>query len=167
MISIGFGTNRKWTSCLIRWATGSEYSHVWVEYESSVWGGTWVAHAGPKGVVKETQENVYKKYPKHRIYDFSGDLTKGLHAVKGDVGADYDYRSVIWNGLLLVLYTATRWNYLHSLVTRNTSKLSCSEFVAKILKECGVEGTETFDPELTTPGDLERFCAHSDHFWVV
>lgn len=167
MISIGFGTNEKFHSKLIRWITNHHHSHVWIEYVSETWDGVWIAHASPKGVVKETQENVYERYPKHVVYDIAIDVKKGLHAVRNDFGADYDYPSVIWNGFLLTIYKVIRWNKLHKLAARNVSKFSCSEFVSKILKKAGVPGADSLDPELTTPADLERFCAESDYFWVV
>ena len=59
--------------------------------------------------------------------------------------------------------------------------MSCSEFASMILREASVFDSEQavgvlltmgvdvaeLDPELFTPGALERFCAGSDGFWVM
>ena len=103
MIRIGFGTTDKLHSRLIRWVTRSPWSHVWIEYESQEWGGWWVAHAGPTGVVKVPMETVHAAHTKRRVYECEANLTPGLRAVRKYVGAEYDYRSVLWNGLLLLL----------------------------------------------------------------
>ena len=177
MIVIGFGTNEKWTSKLIRWATRSEWSHVWIEYPSGVWGGRWVAHSWADGVVKVPLERVEAAYPKRVVYECRADLTEGLKWARQYITAGYDY-GVIWNGLLLALHRATGWDWLTRIVARNAAKYSCSEFVSGIFKASEVRGVESsgvvggdtadrFDPELTTPGDLAKFCADSDDFWVV
>ena len=169
MIVIGFGTNEKWTSKLIRWATDSPWSHCWIEYPSGVWGGRWVAHSWSDGVVKVPLEQVEAAYPKRKIYECRVDVDKlqpGFTWSRKYIAADYDY-GVIWNGFLLVLWKATGWKYLHKIVHRNATKFSCSEFLAGFMKAAGVTGTESLDPELTTPGELEEFCSSSDDFWVV
>ena len=169
MICIGFGTNEKWTSKLIRWATRSEWSHVWIEYPSGVWGGRWVAHSWADGVMKVPLEQIEQTYPTRKIYECRvqiDHLAAGFNWARKYISADYDY-GVIWNGLLLVLYRATNWQWLWKVVTRNASKFSCSEFVGGFLKAAGVNETESLDPELTTPGDLEKFCSSSNDFWVV
>jgi len=176
MICIGFGTNEKWTSRLIRWATASEWSHVWIEYPSGVWGGRWVAHSWADGVVKVPLEQVEAAYPKRKVYECRFELDDGLKWARQYIAAGYDY-GVIWNGLVLVLHRATGWGWLDRVATRNAAKYSCSEFVGGILKASGVrgvrssgvvdEGADPFDPELTTPGDLERFCSDSKDCWVL
>jgi hypothetical protein len=177
MICIGFGTNDKLASRLIRWATRSEWSHVWIEYPSGVWGGRWVAHSWADGVVKVPLERVEAAYPRRLVYECRADLTEGLKWARQYIAAAYDY-GVIWNGLLLALYRATGWGWLSKAVHRNAARYSCSEFVGGIFKASGVQGVESsgaivgevedrFDPELTTPGDLAKFCADSDDFWVV
>lgn len=166
MICIGFGTNEKWTSKLIRWATGSEWSHAWLEYPSSVLGGRWAVHSGAQGVVLVPLERVERAYTKRKIYECGAPLGPGLDWARKFIGVSYDF-GVIWNGLLLVLHRATGWEWLHRMVVRNAVKMSCSEFVAGILKASGVAGTEDVDIELTPPGDLERLCYNSDDFQVV
>jgi len=182
MTRIGFGTSNKLHSRLIRWVTRSPWSHVWVEYESEAWGGEWAAHAGPSGVVKVPLETVHAEQSKRKVYDCRLDLIPGLRASRGHVGAAYDYRSVLWNGLLLLLSRVFAREWLTKIVTRNRSKMSCSEFVSTIMKRAGVFDTEravkplfamgvsngeSLDPEFVTPGALEQFCAASEDFTVV
>ena len=168
MISIVLGTNEKWPSRLIRWATQSPWSHVWIEYKSMTWGGQWmVVHSASKGVMVEPQERVHARYPKRKVYECEVGLTEGLLAIRSHLGADYDYRAVIWNGFLLAVYTAVRLECLRRIVHKNAAKLSCSELVATALKAARIEGSDGLDPELTTPGMVDEFCASTDCFWVA
>ena len=158
MICIVFGTNNKFRSKLIRWVTKSAWSHVWIEYPSGIWGGTWAAHSSYNGVVKLPVENVRRTYPAYKVYRCNYNLEKGLQKAREYIGAKYDY-GVIWNGLLLVLLRLTGWKFLWKIAARNANKFSCSEFVSSILKASNLYSG---DPELTTPGDLELFCRESD-----
>jgi hypothetical protein len=166
VIYIGFSRGRSLRSKLIRWATAAEWSHVWVEYPSHVWGGRWVAHSAENGVVKVPAELYLASRETVKRFEVKPDITGGLEACREFVGKRYDYK-VIWNALLGVLWRATGWEWLKKIVSKDSSKLTCSEFVTSILKEAGVVGTESMDPELTTPGDLESFCSSSDDFWAV
>lgn len=164
MVTIGFGTNDKWTSRLIRWATGGDISHAWLEYPSLLWGGRWVAHAGKYGVVKVPIDAVEKAYSRRRMYACRVGIESGLRHVAGYVGDEYDFMGAIWNGLLLVLFRATGWKWLYRVVHRNTSKLTCSEFLVLFLQAAKVPGAETLDAELTTPIDAERWMIKSGIF---
>ena len=167
MVCVGFGTNEKWTSKLIRWVTKSECSHVWIEYPSVTWGGRWVVHSwGSAGVVKVPLEQVEKDYPTHRSYECSLNIDGGFQWARQRLGARYDY-GVIWNGFLLVLHRITGWGWLNDVLHRNAARFSCSEFVAGFLKAAGVPGTEHMDPEFITPEALREFCAWSEDFWSV
>lgn len=163
MICIGFGTNERWTSKLIRWATDSQWSHCWLEYPSAVWGGQWVAHSGANGVVKIPVERVYKKYPKRGLYELKlepEEIDRGFSWARSRIGVDYDY-GVIWNAILLILWRATGWKYLWKIVYRNAAKDSCSEFVSGFLAATGMPGGEKLDPELTPPEGVWELCYDS------
>lgn len=166
MIYIGFSRGKSLRSKLIRWATAAEWSHVWVEYPSHVWGGRWIAHSAELGVVKAPAEPYLASRERTIRYEVKVDITRGLEACRDHVGKRYDYK-VIWNALLGVLLRVTGWKWLRKIVVKDSSRFTCSEFVTSILKEAGVTGTEGMDPELTTPGELETFCASSNDFWVV
>ena len=168
MICICFGTNDKWVSKLICWATDAPYSHTWIEYPSMVWGGLWVAHSSENGVNKMPQELVRKAYPESEIYECKLDMTDGFWWARNYVGvADYDYTAAIWNGFLLALYGLTRWRWLYKIVYRNAAKVTCSEFGAGFVKHSGVAGAEDMDIELTTTGALRSFCKASDDFEII
>lgn len=166
MIYIGFSRSRSIRSKLVRWATGAAWSHVWIEYPSHAWGGRWVAHSAENGVVKVPAEPYLASCEAVKRFEVKVDITKGLEACREFVGRKYDYK-VIWNALVGVIHRVTKWQWLYKIVSKDSSKLTCSEFVSSILKEAGVIGTEGMDPELTTPGDLERFCSSSPIFGVV
>lgn len=168
MICIGFGTNEKWTSRLIRWATDSQWSHVWIQYPSPIWGGWWTFQSWSNGVVLVPAEQTNFQYPKRKIYSFDSrdyDLARAFNWARDRVGSDYDYR-VIWNGTLLVLLKITGWKFLWDIAMKNAAEFSCSELACNFLQKAGVVGTEAMEPEFTTPGDLENFCWGSPDFRV-
>lgn len=168
MIRIGFGTNNKLRSKLIRWATKSEWSHVWIEYQSELWGGDWGAHAHDKGVIKVPLHKIYTEYTKRKVYycHADADLKRGFQWAANRVGYRYDY-GVIWNGLLYFLYRLFGWLFLWKLVVYDRSEMTCSEFVAGFLKAAGMQELQPEDPELLPPGDLEKECLGSSFFSEV
>lgn len=167
MICIGFGRNSSLRSKLIRWATAAPYSHVWIEYPSTCWGGQWVAHSAEKGVVKEPMERVRARYDNVRTFEVKGfDLTPGMRESKDLLGRRYDYK-VIWNALLLVIHRATKWKWLWKLASKDVSQYTCSEFVATVLRRAGLPEAGGLNPEFTTPGDLFDLCKECKVFWTI
>lgn len=162
MICLGFGTNDRLRSRIIRWATKSRWSHCWVEYPSGIWGGRWAAHSTPDGVVKVPVEQVEKDYPKHKRYEVRVpvyDLAPGFTWAREHIGASYDY-GVIWNMILLLLYRSTGWERLYNIVIRNAARFSCSEFASGFLRSSGVVA-DTVDIDLVYPGELDTLCSES------
>jgi hypothetical protein len=166
MVVIGFGSRpNNFLSWLIRAATGGSWSHVWIEWESSLWDGVWVTHAQQVGIVTSPIEVVFEKYSLRRRYGVEDIRVRlGLRRMRKECGKPYDYVTVIYNTLLLVLLRLTGWGRLRTMVLRNAARFTCSEFVALVLKRSGLPGTDRLDPELTTPGALETFCAESRFF---
>jgi hypothetical protein len=167
-IRVCFGKDKGFKGKLICAVTGSSLSHSWVEYISGVWGGSWVAHSNHRGVVKEPVENVRKKYPTYRIYESDFDFSRGLIAARRHVGtADYDYITVFWNIILFLLKRYTGLAKLQDYALINTSKQTCSEFVAEILKNAELPGTLDISPELQTTGNVEDIVLKSGLFQLV
>lgn len=167
-IRIGFGKDRGLKGKLICALTESSLSHSWFEYESTVWGGWWVAHANNRGVVNEPSENVRERYPSYRIYSTDFDVTDGLAEARTLVGrADYDYLTAIWNLFILVIHRGTGIQKLKEYTLKNASKMTCSEFVAVILKHSGLEEAKDINTELQTTGDVERIVRESGEFTLV
>lgn len=165
---IAFGTNPRFLSRLIRWVTRSEWSHVWLEYDSDDWLSRWAVHAGPDGVVAVPVENVRRAYPRARVYELEGaDLDAGRRVLERYVGAAYDYRSVIWNGVLLLLSRVFAKELLEGAVNRDAAKMSCSEFGTLALIEAGVPEVAELEAELTPPGRLEELVAEVEGARVV
>lgn len=163
MIRIGFGTNQEPHSRLIRWATDSPWSHVWIEYPSELWGGWWAAHAAPEGVVKVPLGQVLGRYPRYVRFDCRLDLRQGFSWATHYVGAPYDY-GAIWNGLLYAIHRMTKWEFLCKIAHRNTSKYTCSELATAFLKAADVRTVAGLDPELTPPGLLFDVLMQSGEF---
>jgi len=165
LVVVGFNRDGSLKSRLIRWVTGGEWSHAWIKYDSEDWGGFLVAQSSATGVVICPFEKAFKHKPdviEYEVIDW--DMTPGLRGVRSYIGAGYDYASILWNGLLLLLYRATGWEYLYKIVHRDTARVSCSEFVALAIARAAVPGSGKLDPELTTPEGLCEFCEGSEYF---
>ena len=169
MICIGFGTNERLASRLIRRATESDWSHTWLEFPSSVWGSKWVAHSGPGGITKIPLSIVEEAYPERSVYLIGIDVKRlhtGFRWARDHIGSDSGY-NVAWNGFLFLLWRATVWERLYGTIRKNVARYTGSDFVAGFLKAGGVTGFEKSDPKQVTPGHLERFCNHSNDFqWL-
>ena len=163
MIRVGFGTNERFHSRLIRWATDSRWSHTWIEYQSGLWGGWWAAHAAPHGIVKVPLEKVLKEYPVNTRFQSIRDTRGGFAWARNYIGAPYDY-GVVWNGLLYAVHRTIKWDFLYKVVSRNTSKYTCSEFVTAFLKASDIRTVAGLDPELTPPVVLYNVLLQSGEF---
>lgn len=162
-VVVGFGRDRSLRSRLIRWATAGRWSHTWLELH--LWGGAWALHSGARGVAVVPLRQVTPTYTAVARYAVAGLPEAAVLAVAHTyVGRPYDYRAVLWNGLLLVLLRLTGWQRLHDAVVRDAARYSCSELVAAILGGAGLEGLPALDPELTTPQNLADLCAAGGPF---
>jgi len=165
MFFVGFRRDNSFRSRLIRFVTGQAWSHSWVEYPSKVWGGYWAAHSMENGIVKVPALTVHR--PQMIRFETKADLSPGMEKCRSFVGRPYDYIGAIWNGALLLLYRCVRWEWLYKIVSRDTSRFTCSEFVAEILRANRLEGASKLDPQLMTPGDMVAFCEGSKDFQVA
>jgi hypothetical protein len=181
MLVIGFGTNEQWHSKLIRWISGSTWSHVWVE--DLLWNHQVVLHATTQGIIVEPYLHVLDRYPtyeRYRVVDLV-DLRLGLRRMIGDLGERYDY-SIIWNGLLLGLWKLTHLSWLYKLTITNASKSSCSDWVINVLHqagfftsaslfpiskvkklqtELGLPPSGVFEPDTTPPSTIHKICVQA------
>lgn len=167
MIIVGFQRDRSLKSRLIRWITMGEWSHAWIEYNDKLWGGDWIAEATAAGVDVVPLERAPKKGELVLYVVKSWDVDPGFKVAKDFIGTEYDWLSVIWNSVLMVLFKITGWMWIWNKVRRDSSKATCSEFVTIIIKGSRMPGSEKLDPELTTPGKLQKFCESSSYFFPV
>jgi hypothetical protein len=149
----------------IRWFTSSYWAHTWIEYPSHVWGGRWIAHATERGIVKEPAEPKLKKWGAVARYGAPPNVTKGLEACRGYVGKPYDFMAIAGHVVRIVGHWLTGKRLFNP--SRDAARLTCSEFVAKILIEAEIVGTEDWDSESITPGDIERLCSTSEDFRML
>ncbi|MHA2429052.1 MAG: hypothetical protein ACXADB_13615 [Candidatus Hermodarchaeia archaeon] len=159
-----FGTNTKVTSRIICWVTGCAWSHVWIEYQRELEDKIlYGIHSAKGGVQIQKVEDIHACYPTMKAFVCNLDLNDGyLWGIKNR-GVPYDY-GVIWTLILLLLYRVFKAEFLKLAVIRDLSKFTCSEFVCTFLQKAGVPGVVVYDPELTSPGDLYRFCRGSHNF---
>ena len=168
-VFVCFGTQHNFKSWLIRKVTASPYSHAWVEYDSSMWSMRMVVHAQPTGIMIETAANVHKEYIIKKRYRFIHvGAERGLKRCKKYLGKPYDFKAVLTNGLLLVLYRLIPikrfQDWLWSKTVKDHSKYSCTEFAALMMKNSGYVKARGLDEETVTPGELAAFCQSSAAF---
>jgi hypothetical protein len=163
MIVVGFSRGRSWLAAAIRWFTGSSWAHCWIEYPSRAWGGRWIAHATGRGVLKELAQPKLDYWRVLARYEVRAPgITQGMEACRMYVGKPYDFMAIVGHVIRLVAHWATGRRFFNP--SRDAARLTCSEFVARILQGAGVKGTETWDPESIAPGDIEKLCSASDDF---
>lgn len=171
MFVVGFTS--KSSSKLIQWLapyiTGSKWIHTWVEYISPSWGGRWVAHASSKGVVIVPATRYLRsirgkgEIVRYKVKNL--DTAAGMSKCRLLIGRDYDYKSLVWNLFLVLLY---KWfGRLLGTPRIDRTKITCSEFVSSILKEAGAWGEQNIEPEFLSPGALESLCHGSPDFEVL
>jgi len=150
-IVIGFSYSRDFKGWLIRKAIGGYWNHTWIGYTDPVWGGKWVAHATKDGVVVQPAEELEKHYEVSVGFKIISDLEvlKAMRETRDYIGLPYDYRAVIINGLLLLLYKLTGVQWFDPVINQN--KLSCSEFVALILQRANFLPVQERNAELYSP----------------
>ena len=124
-----------------------------------------MAHATDRGLLKELAQPKLDYWGVVVRYKAVRDITKGLEACRGYVGKPYDFMAIAGHVVRIVGHWVTGKRMFNP--SRDAARLTCSEFVALILKEAGVPGTESWDSESITPGDIEALCSRSDDFHVV
>ena len=148
MVFVCFGRQKNLKSWLVRLATDSEWSHVWIEFELAK--NVWAIHSASDGVVMVPADRVRAEYAPVETVPLDVPVDVLLWEAHKFVGADYDF-NVIINGILLALWRATGVIWFRPL--RNACKYSCSEVTILLLKR-HVKALAALDAELTTPGKL-------------
>jgi len=164
-VTVGFSSQKTFVSWLIRVFTGSRWAHSWIEYRSGLWGGRWIAHSTGAGVQKVPAEQLKAVWSSWVGYSCEIDLTPGIRTNRSYVGTGYDFVSLGGHILRLMTWWLLGRRILNP--SRDASKVTCSEFVARILKGAGVPGTEEWDPETMDSGALQSFCETSPYFTKV
>ena len=176
MVVIGFSRSNNFTGWLIRKATGGRYNHVWIGYDEPVWSGRWVTHAIDEGVIPQRAEMLLKKYDESVCFKVDGiDITDGMKKCRDYVNRKYDYKAVILNGLLLLLYRMTGVEWFNPIINQN--RISCSEFIALVLQASNYKPVMGKLAELYPPDgpeglfgviekDTQRMHAHDFLKWV-
>jgi len=163
-VYICFGRWNDLKSKVIRWITKSEWSHVWLEYNSDEWGHRMVVHADAKGVIVEPVENFWerRKEATHVLsYKVNiGDIKTGFKDSARYLGKDYGYFALIWNALMLILLKlGFKEKWLS--IAKDLNRYVCSEFAILFLKNARAEGASTLDAEAIWPGKLASWLNRS------
>ncbi len=151
-VTICFGRWADLKSRIIRWITKSEWSHVWIEYNSERWNSRLVVHADSKGVIIEPKSSFLerRKQPLAVVeYEISGYTSRAFALSKEYLGKDYGYWTLILNSFLLL---ARRLGIKNLRGVRDIGKYTCSEFTTLFIQNAGISCK--LDAELTWPGKL-------------
>ena len=150
MIVIGFSRSNNFTGWLIRKTMGGRWNHVWIGYTDPIWGGQWVTHAISGGVTIQRAELLQENYDRSECFQVLGlDMRQAMKETRNYVNKPYDFRSVIFNGLLLLLYRMTGVEWFNPIIDH--SKASCSEFVTLILQRANFKDVQGKEAELWPP----------------
>lgn len=162
-IYLGFSTTNIWLSRLIRFATGSKYSHCWVRHGSAVWGGLWVTHADWPVVRQWPWEVATAKWTVKQMYAPRFDIGPALRAVRGDLEDRFDIP-----GLFGMAFVEVAWRWFGRKIRNplgSPRAMFCSEFLAHILVAARLPGTEGWDPRSLSPEDVADYvAAHPELF---
>jgi AcrR family transcriptional regulator len=155
MISLVFTASDTWLGAAIRYVTNSSVSHVMIEYPSLLWGGKWIAEAHLTGVRKVPAElrrrNVVTEY------EFALDVGPHLRVIRHLFGERYDFMNIVWLGYMVLAWRWFKRKLRHPMV--NAQAQTCSELVARLLKDAAYPGTEDWEVEEATPELLRSYCA--------
>lgn len=138
---------------LIRKLTGGTVSHAMLEYDSSLWGGRWIAEATVGGVRK-----VLSHKSRHNVvceYRLKADPREGCHAIAEYFGSAYDYVGIFWFAWFIIA-----WRWLKMKVRRPASSSKaqmCSELMARFVRPYLTEDA-LWNPDRITPEELRRTC---------
>jgi len=153
-VRLVFTASRTWFGRLIRWLTGGKVSHVFLEYDSTLWGGRWVAEATVGGVRKVPAYKV-----RHNIvyeYRVQMDPNVACNAIAKFFGNAYDYAGILIFGWCII---AWRWLKLKARRPhRSTKSQVCAELIARWMIAYGVSGTDGWDPDKITPQGIADKC---------
>jgi hypothetical protein len=161
-LRVGFAASDVLGARLIRRLIDAPVNHAFIGYESEDWGGRWVAQADRWGVRLVPLVVGLRQASEVELYECAVDLKVGLRAVRGYVGAAYDWCGVLTGLACLVAWRITGRRVLYP--THSLARMFCSEFVATILQAALVPGTAAWDPAQMSPGDLRRFVRSSALF---
>jgi hypothetical protein len=165
IVSIGFCSKDTLLGRIVRYLTNSPINHVFLTFESTEWGGEWVAQADQEGVRLLPIKRALKGAEYVEQYECLMSLSSGMKEMAKYVGCKYDWKGVIWGIFCLAMWKLFMVKFFkrhHSL-----SRMFCSEFVAEILKQSQVPETERWDTSLISPGDIRAFVLMSKLFRKV
>lgn len=155
MIVIGFSRSNDLKGKIIRAVTGGYWNHAWVGYSHPVWGGQWITHADSSTgqVISQRAELLKEEYEESCCFGVIGlNIELGMKRTRNYVNKKYDLASVMWNGIIMLIYRSTGIELFNPIIDHN--RMSCSEFVTLILQRSGFEDVQFQDAELFPPDGL-------------
>lgn len=154
-----------WKGRLTRWLTRSDVNHCFLLFESDLWGGWWAVNVDQNGIDILPAEKVVPQYSFVRYYAYQFPLKEGLAKSRSYIGTSYDWFGVFHLGVKLFFWKFLRLKILDPI--QDLSRLFCSEFVMKVLKDAKVVGSEDYLASEATPRDVQELCERSDYFTQV
>jgi hypothetical protein len=155
-VSIGFSTKRgSFLSSIIRWATGSKVSHIWIL--SDIFGVPCVVEASEKGFFPSSSLARFEKDNEVVfLFPVEHDLSEGLRWAANHFGERYDFAGLF--GMIRVLLGRLfhrRWKNPWN----NRKALFCAEAIAEVLKRSAYPKSEALRPADVGPEDIRKFLS--------
>lgn len=166
MFVVGFSRGSSCLARAIRWLTRSSWAHVWIEYESSDWGGRWMAHATERGVVKELAEPRLKRWrPEVTRFEVMADMTPGLRLCREYEGCRCGWLAVLRHALKI----CSNWLSGQKCIgtAPGAASLTCSDFAGAVLQNTPLDEMKGLNVGALTPIDLDLICSASKNFRVI
>jgi hypothetical protein len=160
MVRVGFSTRtRNLMSRAIRWLTGSKASHAWLLVEDTFFGIDMVMEATEVGFRLIPFDN-FKAEGNDivALLEAPYPLDEGVHAAARWIGERYDFAGLLGSAFVLLgRWLRKKWRNPMA----SSRSMFCSEAVVRVMQAAGYPGSESFDPEATTPQDLLDFFARA------
>ncbi|MBI4368125.1 MAG: hypothetical protein HY588_01885 [Candidatus Omnitrophica bacterium] len=146
------GTGR--TSRLIRWKTKSPYSHVAVVVEPAIYLGIESNTGHQSGVrafdlrkLDQAAVDLFRIKPASQFQP-----EKVISFLVAHLGMPYDYRGVLWLGILKLLNLKSKSNRF-----QKDQDYFCSELVYEAFNNAGLDIVpEVDEADITSPGDIAK-----------
>lgn len=160
-VLVCFGAHNEWYGRLVRRILGGTYNHCFLAYKSLDW-DKWMCVEVLDKVCLLTFDDACKRYSKMEIYESSCNLFKGMQAMVGYIGSDYDTKGVIWGLIKVFLWKFFKIEMIKPF--QDTSRLFCSEYVAEVLKRSNVPDTSFWQTSNISPKMLKQFVTANPKF---
>jgi len=156
---------KEWWASIIRFVLRSKFNHIFIIYESMLWGSWWAVDIRKYGVVKVPSEKATDRVKYAEFWECRLPLERGLKETRKYVLSGYDILGVISASIKWALWRFTGFEWTRPV--HSADKMWCPEYVAMIIRMSGIPHAESMEPAVSFPGDIQSFMDSSIYFKQV